>query len=164
MITSSNLKWKRTEFFFESKLRVPVLDQSVDVWVLPEDDSASLPSPTQLRALDAFLALAAEQKADWTHQVALDCHYTCLSFEMDGEKPPVHLRKRNDVWKYVQFQQVFIPQLGATNDRYVFVYGRCDWEVEHGLELLFKNERLFKVGQQNGLAHNEEWSLYFINE
>ncbi len=38
------------------------------------------------------------------------------------------------------------------------------WEEEHGLELLLKNERLFRVGQQEGLAQNQEWSLYFINE
>jgi hypothetical protein len=164
MSNSSNIKWKRAKFFIESKQRVPVLGRVVDVWVQPESDSAGSPSPAQLHALDAFLALVPEQKKDWTHQVALNCHYTCLRFEVDGDEPPVRLRKRDDIWKHVRFRQVFIPQHGTTRDRYVFVHGGCDWEEEHGLELLFKNERLFRVGQQEGLAQNEEWSLYFINE
>jgi hypothetical protein len=164
MSTSNNIKWKYTQFFIEAKLHVPVLGRIVEVSVDPEDSSSKLPSPSQLRALDAFLALAADQKEDWTHQVALDCHYTCLRYEIDGEDPPMRLTKRSDVWKHARLGQLFIPQHGTSADRYVFVCGGCDWEDEHGLELLFKNERLFKVGQQDGLAQNEEWSLYFINE
>jgi len=98
--------------------------------------------------LDAFLALGPEQKDNWTHQVALDCHYTCLRFEVDGDDPPVALPNRSDVWKHVQLRRVFIPHHGTTRDRYVFVEGGCDWEEEHGLELLFKNERLFRVGEE----------------
>lgn len=164
MSNSSNIKWKRAKFFLKTKLRVPALGLVAEVWVDPEESSSKLPSPFQLRALDGFLALAADQKVDWTHQVALDCHYMCLRLELDGEEPPVRLGKRNDVWKHVRLTQVFIPQHGTSADRYVFVSGDCDWEVEHGLELLFKNERLFKVCEQDGLAQNEEWSLYFVNE
>ena len=163
MSNSSNIKWKRTEFF-ESKLRVPVLDQLIDVWVQPENDSSDLPSPAQLSALEAFLALGPAQKAEWTHQVALDCHYTCLRLETDGDTPPVRLRKRNDVWRHLRLATVFIPKHGKTADRYVFIDGSCDWEEEHGLQLLFKNERLLRVGQNEGLAMNEEWLLFFINE
>jgi hypothetical protein len=164
MSNSSSIKWKRAKFFIEAKHRVPVLARVVNVCVQPEDDSSDSPSPAQLRALDGFLALNADQKDDWTHQVALDCHFTCSRFTRDGEEPPVRLRKRKDVWKHVRLGQVFIPEHGTTSDRYVFVSGGCDWEEEHGLELLFKNERLFTVGPEEGLAQNERWSLYFINE
>jgi len=164
MSSSSHINWKRTEFFIEAELRVPVLDRHVEVWVQPESDSASSPSAAQVRAFEAFLTLTPEQKADWTHQVALDCHYTCLQFQMDGYDPPVRLRKRGDVWKYVRLRNVFIPQHGPTLDRYVFVHGNCGWDKEHGLELLFKNERLFSVGQEVGLAQNEAWSRCFIDE
>ena len=163
MSNSNNIKWERTEFF-ESKLRVPVLGQLVEVWVQPESDSAASPTPAQIRALDAFLALGPEQKADWTHQVALDIYDTCRLFGIGQDETPVRLRKRDDVWKHVRLPQVFIPTHGKTHDRYVFVDGSCDWEEEHGLELLFKNERLIRVGRNEGLAQSEEWLLYFINE
>jgi len=164
MSISSNIKWKRAKFFFEAKLRVPVLGQVAEVSLDRESDSARAPSPAQLHALDKFLALGPEQKAGWTHQVALNCQYTCLRLEVDGLEPPLQLRKRDAVWKHVRLRQVFVPRHGSTRDRYVFVHGGCDWEEEHGLELLLKNERLFRVGQQEGLAQNQEWSLYFINE
>lgn len=164
MINSRDIEWKLTEFFIESKVHVTCLGEEVDVWVDPEDDSTDLPSPSQLHALDAFLALDLAQKVDWLHQLALDCHYTCLRDEVDEDDPIMVLRSRNEVWDHLRLNQLLIPQHGTTSDRYLFVTGNCDWEEEHGLELLFKNERLIKVGAQEGLAQNEEWSLYFINE
>ena len=136
----------------------------MDVLVEPESESATLPSPAQSRALEAFLALGPNRLAEWTHPVALDCQYACLRMKMEGGKPPFKLRQRNEVWRHVRLTQVTVPQHGATADRYVFVDGECDWEEEHGLELLFKNEHLFKVGPQEGLAQNVEWLNYYINE
>jgi hypothetical protein len=164
MMNANDIEWKRTEFFIESKVHIACLGEEVDILVYPEDDSLNLPSPSQLHALDAFLALDLAQKVDWSHQLALDCHYACLRDEIDGEDPIMVLRIREDVWDHVRLNQLLIPQHGTTSDRYLFFTGNCDWEEEHGLELLFKNERLIKVGPQEGLAQNEEWSLYFINE
>ncbi len=164
MSKSSKIKWKRTEFFIESKVRVPILGQIVEISIDPEPETANLPSPAQIRSLEAFLALSPDQKNGWAHQIALDCYYTCLGYKIDGETPPVRLRKRANVWRHLRLRQVFVPQHGNTQDRYVFIQGGCDWEEEHGLELLFKNERLFRVGPQEGLAQNEEWFNYFISE
>jgi hypothetical protein len=158
------IKWKRSDFFFEARLSVPVLGMTMDVWVEPENESDKGPSPAQLRALQSFLLLACDQKDEWTHQVAMDCYHTCQRAKMEGGKPPVSLRQRKAVWKHVRLKQVLIPAHGKSGDRYVFVDGECDWEQEHGLELLFKNERLFKVGPQEGLSANEEWQRYYINE
>lgn len=161
---ADSIAWKRKDYFFEAKLRVPVLGGIVRVEVDLEDDSCASPSTAQLKSLTCFANLATELKSDWTHQIALDCHYTCLQLEVEGEKPPLRLRRRSNVWKHLKLTDVFVPQHGKSVDRYVFVAGSCDWEDEHGLELLFKNEQLLKVGRSDGLAQNEEWELYYINE
>jgi hypothetical protein len=164
MRRSTKIQWMRDEFFITSRLHVPVLGKVVEVWVDPETDSANLPSAAQLRALKAFLLLKPKQQNDWSHSIALYCQETCQQYERDGDNPPVRLGKRKEVWKHVEIQTIHIPKHGKSRDRYVFVGCWCAWEVEHGLELLFKNEQLFKAGPCEGLDSNEEWKLNYINE
>jgi hypothetical protein len=68
------------------------------------------------------------------------------------------------IWQHVQFNGVIVPRHGGTQDRYVFLSGNCSWDPEHGVELLFKNGRLFKVDRANALYVSDEWDQFFTEE
>jgi hypothetical protein len=144
-------------------VHVPLFSASLEVRVNAEQGATS-PTASQLGALQQFLELPSSQRDALTHELVLVCHEVCAQRRIDGQDLPIRLARRADVWSYVGFSTITLPAHGATRDRYVFVAGGCDWDEEHGIELLFKNGRLFKLSAQDGLATNEAWYARYIEE
>jgi hypothetical protein len=64
-----------------------------------------------------------------------------------------------DVWKHVKFGEEPIVTRRAYGDRgvYVSLECNCDWEIEHGLQIVFKNgHRVNKVGPYDGHLTNSD--------
>ena len=158
-----SIGWDREDDFLVSRSPVPVplLGRDLRVVVAPERRAVST---AQREALRELLRMPPERAGDFVHPLALDCWYACQEYETDGDRPPVRLRKRDQVWRHVDIGEVLVPRHGRSRDRYVFLHGGCAWDEEHGLELLLKNGRLLRVGRQEGLFCNEEWDLYYIGE
>jgi hypothetical protein len=158
-----HIEWDRNGDFFvyRTEIPVPLLSRSLRVRVVADGRAVSA---AQAESLAELRRLPPERREDFTHPVALDCWFTCQEIEIDGEEPPVILRKRTQVWRHVDLREILIPRHGKSRDRYVFLHGNCDWDREHGLELLLKNGRLLRVGRQEGLFCSEEWGLYYISE
>jgi hypothetical protein len=53
---------------------------------------------------------------------------------------PLDLNDESDIWRYVYPNEIFISR-GFNDDKniYVLITGGCEWEPEHGLQLVFKN-------------------------
>jgi hypothetical protein len=79
----------------------------------------------------------------------------------EGQRPDVTLAKPSDVWSHVQFGSVFFVSRRADGDAedgvYLSLECNCDWEIEHGLQLVLRDGRnVSKVGPFDGHLTNED--------
>jgi hypothetical protein len=105
-------------------------------------------------AIASFLSLdetALEQAAPFVLAYFRDC-VAAIGAESTVASPP-------DVWQLVEFGGEPQVQRRAHGDKgvYVSVECNCDWEGEHGLQLVFKNGRVVnKVGAFDGHLTNSD--------
>ena len=104
-------------------------------------------------ALQHFLALTAADKAAVTHLV----YQNCLDFLELAEADEVDddlraITDENEIWKFVQPTEIYITRrLYEQEDLYVQVACACDWDQEHGLQLVFRQgKKLTRVSGQDG--------------
>lgn len=70
----------------------------------------------------------------------------------------------DDVWDHIEFGDELDVWRGDTGDQpvYISIECECDWEPEHGLEIVIRNgERVVKIGMADGHPEDiEENAVY----
>lgn len=110
-----------------------------------EEDRA----PAELeRAAATFLRLAPEDRAAATPHVFENYRSVCRA--VPGSD--LHLVSPEDVWAHVRFTEVRLTRRHRGDEKvYVQATAECDWEVEHGLQLVFREGRqLTRASSQDG--------------
>jgi hypothetical protein len=80
------------------------------------------------------------------------------NWEPDDEEF-VDIESPSYVWRHVQFGSEPIVRRRAYGDKgiYVSIECSCDWEPEHGLQIVFKNgQRVNKIGSYDGHLTNSD--------
>jgi Domain of unknown function (DUF6985) len=74
----------------------------------------------------------------------------------------ISIASPSDVWTHVQLGKEPIVSRRASGDKaiYVSIECNCEWEPEHGLQLVFRNgNQLVKVGPYDGhLTHADAYA------
>jgi hypothetical protein len=87
-------------------------------------------------------------------------YYEDMASILDDEAIP-RIASAQDIWKHVQLGKTPIVSRRAYGDRciYVSVECECDWEPEHGLQIVFREgDRVCKIGQYDGhLTNADAW-------
>ena len=86
-------------------------------------------------------------------------YYRDLAAECRDEPGFVEIAKSDDVWDHVQFAGEPCVTRRAYGDKavYVSVECNCDWEPEHGLQIVFRQGKVInKVGPFNGHLSNAD--------
>lgn len=113
--------------------------------------------PAAAAALAAFLSLTpADRLADTRHVYAYyrDFHEAVggedfLDDEMGVPETP------EAIWRHVHPKQLYLVRGPDDDHVYVVASGDCDWEVEHGLSLVWRDGRtLCKAGGEDGHVTN----------
>ncbi len=149
------ISWRESDGWFQSEQPVffPVFGQAIRVMVYTEAPTAAAPgvlTPAHLAAINALLTIPAERRAEWSAAVFADFQHAIESdeCELDADDIPDRCQTHEDVWPLVRWNEVVVSEQGPHEDRFVLVHGRPGWRIEHGLQLLLKNERLLWVGRQ----------------
>ena len=109
-------------------------------------------------AVKNFLSIdqsALQEAEPHIFQYYMDCN---SDFSPEDEDYLIIDSLRN-VWKHVKFGDEPIVTRRAYGDRgvYVSLECNCDWEIEHGLQIVFKNGlRVNKVGPYDGHLTNSD--------
>ncbi|WP_439625857.1 DUF6985 domain-containing protein [Gemmata sp.] len=120
----------------------PLLGAEVPVAVYT--DGAEV-QPDQLWAIAGFLGIPASKRDDLTERLFDD--YRAVR-DATGEGPEIDGPER--VWEFVRWTTILVPLQGPNGSRFVFVQGDPAWEEEHGVELLFRDERLVRLDRASG--------------
>jgi hypothetical protein len=129
---------RRDESSFNSERPVFSRFLGVEVPISIYTDGAEV-HPEQLESLTRFLAIEPGQRAALLEPLFADYREV---IEAVGEGPEIVSSEQ--VWEFVRWTNVIVPRQGV-GSRFVFVQGDPMWEEEHGVELLFRNERLIRL-------------------
>jgi hypothetical protein len=127
------------------------------------DDLEHDPRPEEvLAAAKNLLQAGPDVLASAAPHVMQYCNELLALLEED-ERPMAPLEKPAEVWPHVSFGDVLAVhrrQDGDSEDGvYVSMERNCDWEVEHGLQLVFRDgRRITKVGMYDGHLTNSDAS------
>jgi hypothetical protein len=117
--------------------------------VLDEDCARDAQRADIDRAITSFLALEPSALTDVEEHVFR--YYLDGKDDLEpGEPGYLEIGRASDVWKHVQFgAEATVGREG--NGVYISLGCNCDWEQEHGLQIVFKDgQRVNKVGPFDG--------------
>jgi hypothetical protein len=120
----------------------PLLGGAVPVLIHTDGQEVQ---PDQLDACARFLAIPADSRSVLIEPLFAD--YRTVR-DAVGEGPEIAGPGR--VWEFVRWTAILVPLQGPSGSRFVFVQGDPAWDEEHGVELLFRDERLIRVDRASG--------------
>jgi hypothetical protein len=171
--------WKSNE------IEIPYFDNQKIAFIFsdfePQNDEKFIDEADQ--ALANFLKLGVDERNSISELVYKNClHFfeitglnkeTIKMFQeiedpIDWHKQVIHkgklldLKDINEVWQFVHPTEIHVVRRPYEEpDIYVQVYCNCDWEIEHGLQLVFKQgKKITRISQQDG--HLTEADAYNI--
>lgn len=101
-------------------------------------------------AIEAFLALSPEARKGAAPYVF--ANYQRMAELVSEEDFGCRIDAENDVWSHVRFSEVFVSRRHRRDKAiYVQITAECDWEPEHGLQLVYRGgNELVRVSEQDG--------------
>ncbi len=124
-------------------VKVELLDGKLLPFIIEEVDLASYRESIE-SAVTNFLALNVGRRDGVTELVYKN--YEVYRGAVDP--PPPEVKDPSDIWRYIYPSGVFVKQGPEGKDFYIVVSGNCEWEIEHGLEMVFKHgDQIVSVGQ-----------------
>jgi hypothetical protein len=144
--------------YYESQpISVSVLNGTVcQILVEGYDDSPFKDDFHQ--AIDNFLTIGPSVLAEVEHHI-FDFYKDCNAYWETDDESYIDIKSPSDIWKHIQFGSQPIVQQRNRDKKmiYVSIECNCDWEREHGLQIVFENGlRVNKVGQFDGHLTNSD--------
>lgn len=144
--------WKSEEisipFFDNEKLTITFMDFE------PEHDKTFIDEADQ--ALINFLKLNADDR----NLISVLAYKNCMDFldaveydEADEPDEPLRqINNKNEIWNFIQPTEIYVTRRPyKEQDIYVQIACECDWEQEHGLQLVFRQgKKLTRISDQDG--------------
>jgi hypothetical protein len=115
------------------------------------------------RCLKNLLVQGAEARAYAEPLIHKNCRDTINSAEWDGRDALATATAHpSSVWQYLKLQQVCITRrVHNEMDIYASLSCQCEWEQEHGLQLVFRQgKQLTRIGPDDGhLTDADAWNI-----
>lgn len=141
--------WKSEEisipFFDNEKLTITFMGFE------PEQDQTFIAEVDQ--ALINFLKLNTEDRNLISELVYKNCMGFLESVEYDkADNQLRQIKNKDEIWKFIQPTEIYVTRRSyKERDIYVMIACECDWEQEHGLQLVFRQgKKLTRVSEQDG--------------
>lgn len=131
--------YHKSFFRFDEPFECPLLGEPVTLMIHTEQGEIQ---PDQLQALKGFLEVPADTRADLLEPLYAE-YNRVYDIVGKGVGPS---GKLDQVWRFVRWKEILIPEQGPRGFRFVFVRGEPTWDREHGVELCFRNEKLVHLG------------------
>lgn len=142
--------WKSSEidipFFDNQKLTITFIDfePDNDINFIEEAD----------RALSHFLSLKLTDR----NKIAPLAYKNCMDFldavdfDEEEKEPFTTIKDVTEIWNFIAPTDIYLSRRHRRDhDIYVQISCECDWEVEHGLQLVFKQgKQLTRISDQDG--------------
>ncbi|EJL72480.1 DUF6985 domain-containing protein [Chryseobacterium populi] len=117
----------------------------------PEHDTTFVEEADQ--ALENFLRLTIDDRnsiSEFAYKNCMD-FLEAVGYDEDDE-PLWEIQNHDKIWNFVQPTEIYISRRHRRDkDIYVQIVCECDWEQEHGLQLVFRQgKQLTRISSQDG--------------
>lgn len=140
---------------WRARAKIPSLaGTECQVYIMQEAETP--PTARQLLCLERFAELP-------TSDVGADIAANALRYlgyiesVVDLESEGIKIDKSKIATHY-SITTVLIPELRDCDSDFVFVSANCEWEREHGMQLLFENGKVIWCGDHSALAFGSQWT------
>lgn len=132
-------------FFDNKKMKITFMD------FLPESDSNFIDEADQ--ALTNFLNLTSKDRNSISELAYKNCMDFLEAVELDeADEPLRQMKDHNEIWNFIQPSEIYVTRRPyQEQDIYIQIACECDWEQEHGLQLVFRQgKQLTRISDQDG--------------
>ncbi len=132
-------------FFGNTELKVTFLD------FVPEDDQAYLLEADN--AMKNFLLKNSDERFELSALVRQNCREFLEAIGYDEvDKPLWEIEHKDEIWTFVYPQEITLTRRHRRDeDIYLSIMCDCEWEQEHGLQLVFRQgKQLTRISAQDG--------------
>jgi hypothetical protein len=153
--------YKWDDYFWTGLLYIPFLDTETKISVVCDTSPEQTePTPRQLALVNALLSLPASLVNEMDD--AAEKWRACVDDAVDLSEYDLGHINRQNIREHYQVQAIYIPPIGDCQDDYQFITSECDWEEEHGMQLLLKNGKFVSFGEQDGSFLNRNWIPHIL--
>ncbi|MBW8360603.1 MAG: hypothetical protein K0M56_00285 [Kaistella sp.] len=117
----------------------------------PEDDHTFIEEADV--ALTNFLHLNEADRNSISELAYRNCMDFLEDIEFDETDAPLRqITDKNDIWNHIHPTEIYVARRPYNEqDIYIQVACECDWEQEHGLQLVFRQgKKLTRISDQDG--------------
>ncbi len=141
--------WKSKEisipFFDNDKLTITFTDFE------PEHDKTFINEAEQ--ALTNFLKFNATDRNSISELAYKNCmdFLDAVGFN-EADEPLRQISNKDEIWNFIQPTEIYVTRRPyKEQDIYIQITCECDWEQEHGLQLVFRQgKKLTRISDQDG--------------
>ena len=142
--------WKSAEieipFLVNEKLTITFMDFE------PEKDEKFIEQADC--ALTNFLSLTVADRNLISNLVYKNCmdFLDAVDFDDEEKEPFMNIKEPTEIWSFIDPTEIYVTRQPYMDyDIYVQIACECDWEKEHGLQLVFKQgKHLTRISEQDG--------------
>jgi len=111
------------------------------------------------KAIDNFLQLKDRQRLEASKYIFKN--YREIIEAVGEDEFDFEVTNENDIWKYVHPKEIYVKRRSKDNLVYIQITAECDWEEEHGLQIIYRNGNIIsRVSSQDGhLTHTDAYNL-----
>ncbi len=139
---------KIPEWLVSQPISVPFLEGAKLTFTL--DGLEDTDEADASNAVEAFLGLPPDARKNAAPYVF--ANYRRMAELVSDEDLACRIGSEEDVWAHVNFSEVFVSRRHRRDKAiYVQITAECDWEPEHGLQLVYRGgKELVRVSEQDG--------------
>jgi hypothetical protein len=143
------------EWWTRESVQIPYFNEPLPVTVMdfhPQDPKQRLRFSKVSEALSAFLNLGEVDRMRASELVYENCKEFIDAVGVDAwNQQMADLHDPKMIWQFVHPREVLISYSEERDAVFVVLSCECDWEDEHGLQLLYRDGKiLVRVSQQDG--------------
>jgi len=141
----------------EKEIKIPFFDNLEIKFTITAEESDI--NEDFNKAIDNFLQLKDSQRLEASKYVFKN--YKDFIKAVGEEGFDFKVDNENDIWKHVHPTGIYIKRRSDDNLIYIKIAAECDWEEEHGLQIIYKNgNKLSRVSEQDGhLTYTDAYDL-----
>lgn len=137
---------------WETERQVPSLNARLKVYIMQEDDFP--PTQRQLEILESLDRLPKGFQHDiathaWNYYRQIDAD---VDFAQEGRAI-----EHESITSHYTIKSILIPEIRNCEANYLFISANCDWEEEHGMQLLVRDGQVISCGDHSTLPFSSQW-------
>lgn len=141
-------------FFEDKKIAITYMD------FVPESDPTFIEEADL--AIKTFLSKVATDRISISNAAYKNCMDFLNMVEYDeADQPLWNIKDKNDIWKFIYPHDIYVTRgHGKDEGIYINTACECEWEQEHGFQMVFKRgDQLVRLSAQDGYIGEEEESI-----